>query len=161
MLPEVAGPTHRYLESSAACWATYAEVLAREYSDPALFRAAHRLTVDAYAAQHPGRPSAQSISSVALHLLSLCAVLEHGRSPDQAAELIGQGTRRKARYRWLTPPESLGAVTVRDVWKAPAAGGHRAQVQAWARSVWQAWAPHHGQIREWYREADPACARTT
>ena len=63
------------MESSPSCWAAYGEVLAREYNDPA-FMAAHRLTVDAYAVQHPGRPSPQSIQSVALHLISLCLVLE-------------------------------------------------------------------------------------
>ena len=38
--------------------------------------AAHQLTVDAYAIQHPGKPSAQSIQSVCVHLISLYASLE-------------------------------------------------------------------------------------
>jgi hypothetical protein len=47
------GPTHRYTESSPACWAAYGEVVAREYSDSS-YAALHGLTVDAYAVQHPG-----------------------------------------------------------------------------------------------------------
>ncbi len=46
------GPTHRYLGASPGCWAVYGEVLAKEYSDAAYYRV-HRLTVDAYSAQHP------------------------------------------------------------------------------------------------------------
>ena len=160
MLPAVTGPTHRYLESSAACWAMYSEVLAREYSDPALFRAIHRLTVDAYAAQHPGQPSPQSTSSVAMHLLRLCAVLEHGAGPEEAAQFMVEASRNKDQYHWLTPPDSPGARTARDVWLAPDPGRHAEAVGTWARSVWEAWSPHHGQVRQWYRSLRPACART-
>jgi hypothetical protein len=70
LVPDVEGPVHRYLESSPGCWRLYGEVLAREYSDLA-FWAAHRLTVDSYAVQHPGRSSPQTIQSVCVHLLSL------------------------------------------------------------------------------------------
>jgi hypothetical protein len=33
LLPNEDNPTHRYLESSPACWRLYGDVLAREYSD--------------------------------------------------------------------------------------------------------------------------------
>ncbi len=69
------GPTHRYMESSPGCWALYGEVVAREYLDFLAYGALHRLTVDTYAAQHPGLLSPQSIQSVALHLMSLSLVL--------------------------------------------------------------------------------------
>jgi hypothetical protein len=38
----------------------------------------HRLTVDTYAVQHPGRPTPQTIQSVTVHLISLSCVLERG-----------------------------------------------------------------------------------
>jgi len=56
LLPQMEGPTHRYMESSPGCWYAHGEVLSREYSDQA-FRPAHRLTVDSYAVPHPGRPT--------------------------------------------------------------------------------------------------------
>ena len=80
VLPEIEGPTHAYIESSPACWAKYGEVLAREYADPDLFAKVHRMSVDAYAVQHPGRPSPQSIQSVAVHLISLCTMIEKDAS---------------------------------------------------------------------------------
>lgn len=35
LFPDIDGPTHRYMTSSAGCWSVYGEVLAREYSNPA------------------------------------------------------------------------------------------------------------------------------
>ena len=85
LVPQQDGPTHRYMESSPGCWAIYCEVLAQEYSDIA-FATAHRLTVDAYAVQHPGTPSPQSIQSIGVHLapaLSDSRVRFHGRSGSE------------------------------------------------------------------------------
>ena len=87
MVPAVEAPTHRYMESSPGCWAVYGEVLAREYSDPA-FTGVHRHTVDAYAVQHPGKPSQQSIRSVGIHLVRLCLILERNFSDDAAARAM-------------------------------------------------------------------------
>jgi hypothetical protein len=149
ILPEADGPTHRYLESSAACWSTYGEVLAREYGDPGLFRRVHRLTVDVYAVQHPGRPSAQAIQSVAVHLMSLCALLEGGSGAEGASKLIREGVRVKRRFVWLQPPQSMGPLTVADVGKARGPAEHERAVRDWASSAWHAWAPHHATVRQW------------
>jgi len=146
--PDVTGPTHRYIESSPGCWAAYGEVLAREYGDPAFGRV-HRLTVDAYAVQHPGQPSPQSIQSVAVHLMSLCLVLEQGRSMEQATEAIGRAVKGKQDFVWLNPPAGRGAVTVNDVLGTTDAEAHVAMVGQWAKSAWEAWSPHHAQIRAW------------
>jgi hypothetical protein len=127
----------------------YSEVLAREYGDRALYQKVHRLTVDAYAAQHPGRPSAQSVQSVAAHLMSLCAVLENGASGQWAAKLIGEAVKAKGRFTWLQPPPSLGPVTVVDVWNANGPAEHETKVREWAASVWSAWSPHHATLRLW------------
>jgi hypothetical protein len=159
VLPDREGSTHRYLESSPACWAVYSEVLAREYGDRQLFARVHRLTVDAYAAQHPGRPSAQSIQSVAGHLISLCAVLENGAASERATKLIGEAVRIKGRFTWLPPPSSLGLLTVVDVWQAKDTTGHESRVRDWAAAVWTAWAPHHATVHAWYASIHGALPR--
>lgn len=147
LLPDVDGPTHRYMESSPACWAMYGEVLSLEYSSPA-HMSAHRLTVDAYAAQHPGRPCAQSIQSVAIHLVSLHLVLELGRTHAQATAALGT-LAESGGFVWLAPPAELGAITVADVAGAATVDEHARRVRDWARSVWGAWSPHHAQVRAW------------
>lgn len=112
-LAAITGPVHRYIESSPSCWAAYGRVLAREYGDRE-YMAAHRLTVDAYAVQHPGRPSPQSIQSVAVHLISLHAVLEQQLPHQQATQLIRRCVER-LRFHWLEPPPHLGDLTVSSV----------------------------------------------
>ncbi len=149
ILNDLDGPTHGYMESSPACWSTYSEVLAREYSDRALFERVHRLTVDSYAAQHPGRASAQSIQSVAGHLMSLCAVLEDGASSEWATKVIREAVRIKGRFTWLQPPRSMGSITVVNVWRAKGPAEHEKRVRDWASSVWAAWSQHHSTIRFW------------
>lgn len=148
LLEEREGPTHRYLESSPACWALYGEVLAREYSHPELMDI-HRLSVDAYAVQHPGRESLSTINSAAIHLLRLCLILEQGLPITSANDAIKALAEGKRRYYWLTPPSSRGAITVLDVSKAASIEDHRRAVREWATSAWQAWTRHHAVIRKW------------
>lgn len=148
LFPDIQGPTHRYMESSAGCWADYGEILAREYSDPAYFEI-HRLTVDTYAAQHPGHPSPQSIKSVGFHLSRLCLFIEHGLEVDRANEAMLIITKTKEHFTWLTPPPSLGLITVADVHKATTVEQHTLLVREWAASVWAAWSSHHETIRRW------------
>lgn len=145
---EVDGPVHPYMTSSPGCWAAYGEVLAREYSDPAR-AATHRLSVDAYAAQHPGEPSRQSIQSVGLHLVRLCLLLEHGCPVGQANAAMLEAGRRKQEMHWLTPPPWLGEVTVKDLLVTDSAEAHVSAQWRWARAVWAAWAPHHATIAGW------------
>lgn len=136
------------MESSPACWAAYGEVLAREYSDQAYF-AVHRLSVDAYAAQHPGRPSPQTIQSVAVHLVRLCLLLERGLPMERANDAMLKASEREALYVWLEPPISRGSVTVTDVVSAVGVDAHMVAVRRWAESTWQAWVTHHATIRGW------------
>jgi hypothetical protein len=148
LFPDVQGATHRYMESSPGCWATYGEVLAREYSDPT-YAGVHRLTVDAYAVQHPGRPSTQSIQSVASHLVRLCLFLEHGLDEDRANDAILSAKRMKSKFVWLVPPSNRGKITVGDVHRATTADHHVALVRSWADSAWAAWRSHQVQIKTW------------
>lgn len=150
-VPEQDGPTHRYMASSPGCWAVYGEVLAREYED-VRYAANHRLTVDAYAVQHPGEPGRQALRSVCLHLCSLHLVLERAVPPQRATEMLASLAERDD-YTWLEPPPSTGAVTVADVHAAVDPFDHLARVEDWARSAWAAWRRHHATIRAWVAAA--------
>jgi hypothetical protein len=147
-VPGIDGPTHRYLGASAGCWAVFGEVLAREYSDSRFF-GIHRLTVDTYAVQHPGVPSRQSIQSVAVHLISLYLTLERGFRPEAATAAMRSALRHKEEFVWLTPPSTLGRLTILDVRAARDVAEHITLVRHWAESTWEAWAPHHGLVRSW------------
>jgi hypothetical protein len=146
-LPRHDGPTHPYMGASSACWARYGQLLAREYG-PLGMPAVHRLTVDAYAVQHPGVPERRTIQSVAAHLIALHLVLDRGEPPTRVTDLLGRLLPRLPELRWLTPPEPNGTRTVVDVLTADR-DGHADAVTAWAGDIWRAWTPHHPVVVSW------------
>jgi hypothetical protein len=118
----------------------------REYGElgnPAI----HRMSVDAYAVQHPGVPERRSIQSVAVHLMGLCLVLDRGWRSEDATGRLG-GLVERARPQWLEPPVPNGTLTVDHPLAAPSSE-HAARVREWAADVWTAWSPHHPQVNDW------------
>ena len=151
-VPDIDGPVHPYMTSSAGCWAAFGQVLEREYANPAYARL-HRLTVDAYAVQHPGadssEPPPKAVRSVCLHLMSLCAVLEHQMAPAAATGLLSRASAYRDRFYWLESPPSTGLVTVQNVLDATSAQEHEKMVLSWANSAWRAWRQHHETVQHW------------
>ena len=142
---------HPYIGSAPGCFLLYSEVLAREYGD-IRYTPAHQLTVDAYAVQHPGVPERRAAQSVAIHLVGLCLTLERDRGPLELPRLRQRLAPPKRVFPWLTPPPSVGDVTVLEVHAVETPEAHRAMVKRWARSAWEAWSAHHAQIRIWADE---------
>ena len=114
-----------------------------ELRNPAI----HRMSVDAYAVQHPGRPEPRAIRSVAVHLMGLCLVIERGFPPQAATSHLG-GLVERARPEWLDPPHPNGSLTVAHPLAAPPAD-HAARVREWAEDVWRAWHAHHPTLHAW------------
>jgi hypothetical protein len=145
-VPNVDGPTHAYIGASAGCWATWGELQARAYADPAL-AAVLPLAVDAYAAQHPGIEGRRQAQSAWVHLASICAILERGVAPAEGIRLKQHLVRDDPVFAWLDPPVEPGPLTVLDV-AAADPGDVGDVVRRWAASVWAAWSAHHAAVRE-------------
>ncbi|WP_286196734.1 DUF5946 family protein [Tropicibacter sp. R15_0] len=147
-LPEIAGPTHSYMTSSAACFEAFTDVLAFEYSDSALLPT-HRLTVDTFAVQHGGGgETRRQVQSTGLHLARLYLQLGRNLTPqDSNNVMLGLG-QHKASLIYLAPPQSY-TMTVSDV--RPFAGGpqHATKVREWAKATWADWQDHHAYIQDW------------
>ena len=176
------GTTHRYMDSSAACWAAFGSLNDPERPlEAAPFNA---LMVDAYAAQHPGTPSNQAVNSVAIHLMVLYGVLERDFQPAQALWLRMRPGRylgltaaphgpgrpsnipKHERFHWLTPPSFASSLTVADVVAGETPLERSSLVEAWVKSVWAAvlaqlrhlsgraaWAVlHHEQVEAWFEK---------
>ncbi|HEX9947303.1 MAG TPA: DUF5946 family protein [Allosphingosinicella sp.] len=139
------GETHPYIGASAGCWAAYGELLALEYGDARLMRW-HRLTVDAYTAQHPGVPERRSAQSVHVHLCGLYLVLERGIDPPAVARAMQRLADGRI-HEWLDPPPLATEAGLAEAIAAAGGDGYGAAVRAWAEAVWLAWAPHHPTIR--------------
>ncbi len=149
--PAGTGPVHDYMISSPGCFAAFTAVLAEEYATEAL-RNVHRLTVDAWAVQHPGDPgNRRAVQSVGLHLARLGLQLTTSCSPRETNLAMLDFAQHKATLRPLAPPARF-TVTVADV--APFAGKpqHQAKVQDWAAATWRDWSAHHDHVRRWLAE---------
>jgi hypothetical protein len=148
VFPDTNGLTHAYIGASPGCWTVYGDMLVQEYGEYK-YPAVHRLTVDTYAVQHPGKPSRRSIQSVAGHLISLHLVLDRGLDAQKATEALRWAATQKGRFIWLEPPPSLGTLTILDMARARDLTEHVRLVERWAKSVWDAWAEHHEIIWKW------------
>jgi uncharacterized protein DUF5946 len=135
-----------------ACWALFGELLAREFGDPGYF-AVPQLSVDTYAAQHPGWRERRSIQSLGLHLMTLSLFLEGGADISEGPALVKRIMANRPVFEWLGPPRLSGGMTVADVLEARDAREHSRLVHAWARDVWDAWAPHHNVVRRWIEQS--------
>lgn len=149
LFPPADGPIHRYMTSSPGCWAAFGEILQRFYGTEAA-EDAHRISVDAYAVQHPGTPNPQAIQSVTGHLVNLCLMFEYKVSdPAWRRGMIKSITRYSDQFVWLEPPEQNGIITVADL--LPISDIHALHQHSveWARSIWDSWHVHHPVIRQW------------
>ncbi|MFL0671069.1 MAG: DUF5946 family protein [Erythrobacter sp.] len=134
----VAGPTHEYMLSSPGCWNAYGEVLAREYESPMLFGAVHRLTVDAYALQHPGDASdRRARQSVWVHYAALYLSLRNNVDRARIPSVMQKLTLRT--FPALPPAPAQFGVTLEDV-LAQGETNHVSAVKAWADCALKAWA---------------------
>ena len=141
--------THAYLGGSAACWAAFNDVMAREFQNAAYF-AVHRFTVDAYTTQHPGDQSdRRAAQSVNIHLAALCALIEQRWDIAAIPRLLKTlANNYKDWFEPLSPPAPDSyAFTVQDILKAGSAEEHCKVVRDWAEAVWRAWAAHHDRAR--------------
>ena len=133
------------------CLKLFEEVIAREFTDYRYGRT-HRLTVDAYALQHPDKYM-RSGKSFAAHLTGACAALEH----EDALAL------NQAVQKWLSTnpqvekpahlPQRRGDLNITYIHSAPDADEHVKRVREWARDAWGAWAEHHALARRLIDEA--------
>lgn len=148
-VPRRAGATHPYMLGAPGCWEVFGRLTAARI-DGRVHPRARQYAVDAYAAQHPGTRDPRAVRSVAVHLISLLAVLELGADPVEAPRLLARAAARKGAYAWLEPPSVAGALTVADAAASLDLAAPTLAVRPWAESVWSSWSAHHDRVREWH-----------
>lgn len=146
LFPEMSGTTHKYMLSTAGCWSSYGDLLAREYENPVLCGSAHRLTVDAYALQHPGDTNdRRAIQSVWVHYAALQLAFEHQRPladiPPVMQKLAGGS------FPPLPTIPGRFAVTHADMIAQPI-DNHSALVRDWAHCAYDAWSHLNQPIKD-------------
>jgi Family of unknown function (DUF5946) len=155
VLPRIEnGAIHRYMTSSAACWAIFNTLNTPE--QPLAPSAFNNLIVDAYAVQHPGTLSDQTINSIAIHAMVLYGILTRGFEPDQALWLRQRpgrikSTEKHSRFHWLTPPSFDSSLTVADAAAGETPLERSILVERWIKNVWSRWSElHQNQIGIWF-----------
>jgi hypothetical protein len=157
VLPVSDWPVDSRANVSPACWQIRSNVLAHELEHLLELGRFHQLSVDAYAAQHAGDrvpPIATAFALIGLHL-----ALDEGW-PGTAVRAAHQHLAQRF-HEWLVfaPPTDPGWLTIADVAASQTAHEHSERVQAWARSVWEAWSTDHDRVRAWADDALPADIR--
>ena len=113
-LEKIDGPTHRYIGASPACWQLYTTLGAGGYAIVGSDSYGD-LLVDAYAAQHPGIDSPQARQSVAVHLVTMWAVLRAGADVEKAIDIrvrVVSVGRKTGGFEWLEPTPATYPLTV-------------------------------------------------
>jgi len=144
----ITGQPHKYIGATQGCWSLYGEILAKEYGEYGYPELTHRLTVDTYAIQHPGKPGRQSIQSVNIHLISLYAILNKNFDGQKATKLIGDLLSKQPTFEWLDPPVPNGTKTVKYVLAAMNKQEHEQLVREWADDVFKCWYSKHKKVIE-------------
>jgi len=140
---------HAYVPATAHCWRIFGEVQADEMQRFG-YPAAHRLVVDAYMASHPGDGTDhRDRQSVAVHLVSLCGVLERGWTPAAALLALRRFVSKETEFPLLAPPTAPPELTVRSMVASADAADYDRRAHLWAWSVWRAWGAEHVRIRSY------------
>ena len=132
---------------TAACRASFEELIARDFTDPAFF-AVHRMFVDTYCLQHP-EDFCASAKSLAAHLVGLCLILEEGASAATGATFLRDwldGARALDKPRL---PAERGRTVLADLAGIDATSAWRHAVRRWADSTWDAYAELQPLARRW------------
>jgi len=148
-LPAVEGPTDAYGGASSSCWAMFGEVCAKDFGEYD-YPDVHRSIVDAYMAQHPSFGTPAGRRSVAVHLVGLYCTFEERMSVKSVVRTLAGVFPDKRDVSPFVPIPPLREVTIASVHAAADKIEHGQLAMAWARAVWQAWAPHHSRVRELY-----------
>jgi hypothetical protein len=157
LLPVSDWPIGRRVNASAACWRLYTTVAEHESAHIPQLGRFHQLTVDAYGAQHAGSPTPPI--GTAFGLLGLHLALDHGWSGTAVRAAHGWLAQRHRSWPTFEPPSNRGKLTVRGVAEAETPEAHAERVQAWAASVWSAWADQHHAVAAWTDAVLPTADR--
>ena len=140
-------------DDDSSCQQLFEEVIAREFSDYT-YAAAHRLTVDVYALQHPAKYM-KSAKSFAAHLTGIYAALELDNKAltDQK---IQQWLNKPVKFLRPEPPPpgKRGQLNITHIHAVKSGKEHRDRVREWAESTWSAWQNYQHLAKSWVDEAE-------
>lgn len=144
--------SHPYIGSVKECWLTYSEILAKEFGDKEYFKV-HRTTVDSYVGQHIGdQNDRRARQSANVHLIALYLYFEKRLDIASVLQFLKDATARKRDWPSILKIREPKWLTINDILKAKNATEHAQYVEAWGKSVWNAYADQHQDIIRTYKK---------
>ena len=112
------------------------------------YPAVHGLIVDAYAASHGGDGAdRRDRQSVCIHLMALCAMLEHGETSAGRIALLQRLTAQKLDWPAADRPDGVPALNHTQAANATDLDDYTQRAVVWASAVWSFWVPAHPRVR--------------
>jgi hypothetical protein len=153
MVIDIDLPSHKYLGTIPGCWNIYSKVIdkTKPIHESNYIR---ELIVDTYSAQHPGKESAVTKQSLAIHLIRLYFFFELNQSLGKLSYKAQKVLSNVNHYHWLTPPKNLGKLTIVDVFKYANEEDQKQKVLEWAETTWYAWSQYHPIVKRWVNNGE-------
>ena len=107
----------------------------------------HQYVVDAFAAQHAS--ASDKPIRLAFALAGLYLHIEHHYSGKEVQRAHQALATAKRAWPMFSIPEHRGDVTVADVLAAAPGAARDRMIEAWCRSVWDAFAGSHPAVERW------------
>lgn len=143
---------HPYAGAITECWDVLGSILVKEYSDPEYFKV-HRITVDAYGAQHIGnQEDRRARQSANVHLIALYLKLIQKASTDEVLQFLRKATEIKKDWPPLLQRQNPHWLTVQDIAKAEDPLSHADLVTKWGQSVWATYSDCHESLIKTYQQ---------
>lgn len=145
--PALGLPRPRSLRASGECQAASSQVLSAFYS-PALV--SHRqYVVDAYACTHPDNTTRLGVQTTALCLMTLDLYLECGQPVADGSAMHQEMMLSHPDFFTSLDIPLLQHLPTYQLFEEVPETHYASLARSWAEQVWQAWTPHHSQIRAW------------
>jgi hypothetical protein len=132
--------------ASWGCYQAYGLVAGYELEHVTELGRWHQLLVDTYSAQHVAERTPRM--TVAFALLGLRLALEDGRSGLEVRQIHQRLAAARVAWPALPAPADRGGLTVEDLRAAASPADYAERLHAWARSVWESWAPEHPAVNQ-------------
>jgi hypothetical protein len=143
---------HDYIGAIPECWQIYTEILSKEFSDPEYFKV-HRITVDAYCAQHIGnQDDRRARQSANVHLIALYLTFEKKVTGEEVLKFLQKATKIKRDWPSLLQRSHPQWLTINDIIKAKDAPAHCDRVRRWGQCVWDAYDDCHNDLIKLYKQ---------
>lgn len=145
--PDLGLPRPKGLLASGECYAASSQILSAFYL-PALV-SKRQYVVDAYACTHPDDTTRLGVQTTALCLMTLQLYMECGQAVAEGSAMHREMMQSRPDFFTPLARPPLGHLPTCQIFEGVLDTERGRLAREWAEQIWQAWSPHHAQVRAW------------